>query len=488
MALDPTIEEQQQLALTRSVPSSQMTAHERLAAPAIALSFLAAEAGLWWVDPPRHVEVAATVWALVVMVLASRVQFETPFGFTVATQLAFVPLMFALPPALVPVGACLSLVLSVMPDVVAGRLHPARLTYVLRNCWFAMGPAWVFALAGADRTTGLLILLAALAAQFLVDFVASSLIVLATREARLREQVRDGWVYLIDAALSGVGYVVALQMRGSPYAVLTVVPLLGLLAVFAHERTGRLESLLELKDTYRGTALLLGDVVTADDNYTGEHSQGVVDLAMAVGDALGLAPERRRNLEFAALLHDVGKIAVPKEIINKPGKLDPAEWEIIKTHSAQGQRMLARVGGFMIEVGDIVRSHHERWDGRGYPDGLLAEAAPLEARIITCCDSWSAMRTDRPYRAAMSQADATAEVRRNVGTQFDPRVAEALLLVASRTPPSTKVASPEPGPDQAAASASCSSSTSSRGSSSTSARSSSRRSATVSSSELSSRS
>jgi putative nucleotidyltransferase with HDIG domain len=212
--------------------------------------------------------------------------------------------------------------------------------------------------------------------------------------------------------------------------------------MFAHERSDRLGSLIELNDTYRGTALLLGDVVTADDSYTGSHSQGVVDLAKTVGHVLGLGPEERRNLEFAALLHDVGKITIPKEILNKPGALDEREWAIMRTHSEEGQRMLARVGGFMTEVGAIVRSHHERWDGGGYPDGLLAEAAPLEARIITCCDSWSAMRTDRPYRRAMSHDAAVAEVVRNVGTQFDPRVAEALLSAVADEP------------DQAAASAS----------------------------------
>ena len=131
------------------------------------------------------------------------------------------------------------------------------------------------------------------------------------------------------------------------------------------------------------------------------------------------------------MLHDVGKITIPKEIINKPGKLDPHEWEIIKTHPAQGQRMLGRVGGFMTEVGEIVRAHHERWDGGGYPDGLAGEAIPLEARIITCCDSWSAMRTDRPYRNALSYEAATEQMIVNTGSQFDPVVVEAMLRVVA---------------------------------------------------------
>jgi HD-GYP domain-containing protein (c-di-GMP phosphodiesterase class II) len=442
MSLEPTLEEQQRLEQIRLEQIARMGARERLIVTLNVAGFMVAAGGLWIVDPPQHLHVAALLWTLAVMVLATRVRFETPFGFTVATQLAFVPLMFAVPPAIVPLASCLAIALSGVPDVLAGRIHPWRLFNAPRNTWFAFGPAWVFALTGIHRDAGVGILLAALAAQFVVDFAFSSTINIASRDASLSEQLSDSWVYLIDASLSGVGFIVALQMRHSPYAVLAVVPLLGLLAMFAHERSDRIGSLIELNDTYRGTALLLGDVVAADDSYTGVHSQGVVELAMSVGRLLGLGPAQQRNLDFAARLHDVGKLAIPKEIINKPGKLDEREWAVMRTHSEEGQRMLARVGGFMTEVGAIVRSHHERWDGGGYPDGLLAEASPLEARIITCCDSWSAMRTDRPYRRAMSHEVAIAEMVRNIGTQFDPRVANALLSAVADEP------------DQAAASAS----------------------------------
>src|SRR6185437_13156628 len=126
------------------------------------------------------------------------------------------------------------------------------------------------------------------------------------------------------------------------WAVLLVLPLFGLLAVFSRERRARLEQLIELNDAYRGTALVLGDVVESDDAYTGEHCRGVVRLALDVAMALGLDPHRRRLVEFGALLHDVGKLAVPKEIINKPGALDEHEWTIIKTHTIEGQQLLDR--------------------------------------------------------------------------------------------------------------------------------------------------
>jgi HD-GYP domain-containing protein (c-di-GMP phosphodiesterase class II) len=431
MALEPTLEEQQRLEATRLEVLDRMAPQERRLVILNIVGFLLAAAGLWIVDPPQHVHLAPLLWTMAVMVLATRVRFETPFGFTVATQLAFVPLMFAVPPALVPLASCLAIALSGVPTVLAGEIHLSRLLHAPRNTWFAFGPAWVFALTGANYDAGLIVLVVALAAQFAFDFVFSSAMVIASRHATLADQLSDTWVYLIDAALSGVGFVVAEQMRDSPYAVLAVVPLLGVLWMFANERSSHLGSLVELNETYHGTALLLGDIVSVDDTYTGSHSQGVVELAMAVGAVLDLNPEQRRNLEFAARLHDIGKIAIPKEIINKPGKLDEHEWALMRTHSEEGERMLVRVGGFMTEVGAIVRSHHERWDGGGYPDGLLADAASLEARIITCCDSWSAMRTDRPYRRAMTHDAALAEVYAHMGSQFDPRVADALLAVVT---------------------------------------------------------
>ena len=217
---------------------------------------------------------------------------------------------------------------------------------------------------------------------------------------------------------------------------MSLVPLLALLGVFSRERRARMESLQELNAAYRGTALVLGDVIEADDGYTGEHSQNVVQLAVEVGDRLALDPARRRNLEFAALLHDIGKVAIPKEIINKRGTLDPNEWAIVKTHTIEGQRMLDRVGGFMGAVGVIVRSHHERWDGTGYPDAMPGPAIPIESRIISCCDAFSAMTTTRSYRAALPVEAAIAELKHHSGTQFDPTVVVAILdVVASMRDP-----------------------------------------------------
>jgi HD-GYP domain-containing protein (c-di-GMP phosphodiesterase class II) len=216
--------------------------------------------------------------------------------------------------------------------------------------------------------------------------------------------------------------------------VVVSLPLIGLLAYLARERQVRIDHALELGHAYRGTAMLLGDVVEADDAYTGSHSRDVVSLVIDVADRLGLDAPQRRDAEFAALLHDIGKIKVPGEIINKPGKLTDEEWEIMKAHTVEGEKLLSQVGGILGNVGRIVRSCHEDWDGTGYPDGLVGEEIPLVARIVRACDAFSAMTTDRSYRKARPVEEAVAELKRCSGTDFDPVVVETLAASVSSTP------------------------------------------------------
>jgi HD-GYP domain-containing protein (c-di-GMP phosphodiesterase class II) len=240
------------------------------------------------------------------------------------------------------------------------------------------------------------------------------------------------FILRVDALLAPIGLVIAFGVAEHPASILLVLPLVGLFRLFGREREARVDQTLELSSAYRGTALLLGDVIGEDDEYTGEHTQGVVELSIRVGDELGVDEETRRAVEFGALLHDVGKIAIPKAIINKPGKLDDDEWAVMKTHTIEGQRMLERVGGLLGRIGVVVRASHERWDGGGYPDGLAGVAIPLAARIVAACDAWNAMQTDRSYRKALPFEVALEELHRNAGTQFDPRVVTALVAVVSR--------------------------------------------------------
>ncbi len=445
-------EEQESLADTFRRAGTEFTLRERLIELPVAVGFFAAVAVIWAAWPPHDFQLLPCLLCLLVMAVASVVRFDTPLGFTAATQLAFVPLLFAMPVAVVPLAVLLALLLAGGFEVWRGNLRPLRLLLTPGNSWFAIGPVAVFAVAHTEpRYASAGLLLIALAAQFAVDFSISTLRFAEARGAGLVTQLRESWVYLIDIALTGMGLVVAEQVHEHPLVALAPLPLLGLLAWFAGERRQRLVSLLELNSAYRGTALVLGDVVEADDGYTGVHCRGVLGLALAVAEELKLNAEQRRNLEFGALLHDVGKIAIPKEIVNKPGKLDPDEWQLIKTHTLEGQNMLDRIGGFMHDVGLIVRSHHERWDGGGYPDGLGGEEIPLEARIVTCCDSWNAMRTDRAYRKALAPEVALEELRANAGRQFDPHIVEVLTTIVGRTAETSKpapaaAAIPQPSP------------------------------------------
>jgi putative nucleotidyltransferase with HDIG domain len=280
------------------------------------------------------------------------------------------------------------------------------------------------------------LLVAAFAAQFAFDFGSTATLEWLRVGVSPRELTRFAvWAYAVDLALAapavGVAYAAATD---SPAAVLLVLPLVGLLGFFARERRVRIDHALELGQAYRGTAMLLGDVVEADDAYTGSHSRDVVGLTLAVSDRLGLDARDRRNAEFAALLHDVGKVRIPESIINKPGPLDPDERAIIVRHTIVGQEMLERVGGLLADVGQIVRSCHENWDGSGYPDRLAGEEIPLVARIVTACDAFSAMTTTRSYRRALSQNEALRELEACAGSQFDPRVVAVLLEVASTAP------------------------------------------------------
>lgn len=166
------------------------------------------------------------------------------------------------------------------------------------------------------------------------------------------------------------------------------------------------------------------------DEYTEGHSRRLERLAVAVGERLGLPPEKLADLTYAALFHDVGKAKVPRGILQKPGRLTPEEWEIMKKHTIWGREMLERHGS-LVKAARIVEQTHERYDGTGYPHGLSGEEISLEARIIAVVDAYDAMTTDRPYRKAMSRQQALAELRAGAGSQFDPKVVEAFLALLS---------------------------------------------------------
>jgi putative nucleotidyltransferase with HDIG domain len=186
------------------------------------------------------------------------------------------------------------------------------------------------------------------------------------------------------------------------------------------------ENALEAVETLNAT-------VEAKDPYTAGHSLRVQRIAVAVGEELGFSRQQLDTLRFGGLFHDIGKLAVPDHILTKPDRLTPEEYEAIKEHSAEGARIMAKFGRLRDAV-PVIRHHHERWDGKGYPDGLAGEDIPLAAAVVGLADAWDAMTTERPYQRALDLDEAYAEIRNGRGTQFAPDVVDAFFRAVRRRP------------------------------------------------------
>lgn len=188
----------------------------------------------------------------------------------------------------------------------------------------------------------------------------------------------------------------------------------------------RAQLIAELEGAFSTTLAILTSTVEAKDDYTASHGEDVAGLAERVALRMSLGESNARDVRLAAMLHDVGKIAVPSEILLKPGPLTDEEWVTMRSHAAVGGDLVARIAAF-AHLAPAVRASHERWDGGGYPDGLVGDEIPLAARIIAACDTYDAIVTDRPYRPARSSHEACVEVERVAGSQLDPQVVLALV-------------------------------------------------------------
>ncbi len=416
--------------------ASQMARRERLVTGVTAGLFVAAAAAMAILLPDeRDVGPFLPVGLAVGYALILQVRFEFGGYYASPENLAFIPLLLLGPLPLVPLLAAAAAMLSLLPEIRRGGWHRDNLLGSIADCWpyvpatlvlvaLAPGPA------DADQLNAYLLAALALLGVDLTWVLARNQLL---DRLSMAEVFRD-WagVVRVDALLMPLGYVVSLAAVSSALYLVAIPPLVWLFQRFSLDRQERHTKTLELQRAYRGTVMLLSDVVESEDSYTAEHSRSVVDLTNAVADELGVPEEARQELEFAAMLHDVGKISIPKEILNKPASLTDSEFEVMKTHTIEGQFMLDRVGGLLGRVGDIVRSCHERWDGSGYPDGLKAEQIPFQARIVFCCDAYNAMTSDRVYRSAMTREAAIAELEQHSGTQFEPRVVAALIRVVTK--------------------------------------------------------
>jgi HD-GYP domain-containing protein (c-di-GMP phosphodiesterase class II) len=413
-----------------------MSPRERLYAGVSAAAFLGVVGLLSSVLP--H-DAPQDSWVLILPVLlyalGTRCQFEIGTGFAMPAQIAFIPMLFLAPLPLVPLLVAPGYLLGRLPEFVLKRSHVDRWLNSFGHAWYAIPPVLIIGLLAPGppsiHHTGVYAL--AVAGQFALgvgEVVFGDWFLTGARPgANLKAA---SWSFWITILLTPVAFLLAAVAVREPIALLGVAPLFWLFWTFSQERKSHLDAALELNQTYRGTVMVLADVVEADDDYTASHCRSVVELCAATGHELGMDMSAMQELEIAALLHDVGKIAIPGEILNKPTHLTEEEFELMKTHTLEGQALLERVGGKLARVGEIVRSCHERWDGRGYPDGLRAEEIPSAARIVFCCDAYSAMTTDRPYRRAMSPEAAIEELRVNSGTQFEPKVVDAVVSVVEQ--------------------------------------------------------
>jgi putative nucleotidyltransferase with HDIG domain len=375
-----------------------------------------------------------SVWLALLFVVAyaivGAVELWGAVGYAVPTQIVFVPMLLLLPTPWVPLLVAAATVLTAAGQAVRGGTPLGRSALAVGDAWFSIGPALVLISLDAQRPgwEHWWVYALALGVQLLGDGIATLLRLRLLHGMPPRSVLPDLlMVYRVDALLFPIGLLAAVAAAGAPAAALLVLPLAYLLMSFSLEREASMRKSLELGRAYRGTALLLRDLLEDDDEYTGRHTEDVVGLTVSVAERMGLDEDLRRSAELGALLHDIGKIAVPDEIINKPGPLDDAEWAIMKTHTVEGERMLAQVGGLLAAVGLVVRASHERWDGGGYPDGLAGDAIPLAACIVSACDAFNAMTTDRSYRKALPLPVAVGELRKHSGTQFCPAVVDALV-------------------------------------------------------------
>jgi putative nucleotidyltransferase with HDIG domain len=296
--------------------------------------------------------------------------------------------------------------------------------------------AALLAIGGASATYGLLRAdplvannaLAVLAAA-VVGYVVRTELVDGAIALQLRRPLLTAW--WLDhrrdmaqlAALFALGTIAAMTAQGHPWVFILFVAPTALILVSFHET-------IQLRSQTRDAILKLADLIDARDAYTFGHSQRVADYAEQLAARLGMAPTQVELVREAARLHDVGKITTEDRILQKRGSLTPNEAEEMHRHCDDGYEFLKQLPEFW-EGAELVRLHHERYDGQGYPRGLGGDALPLEASVIAVADAWDAMTSDRPYRKALRYDEACAELRRCRGTQWDPRIVDAFIDLVS---------------------------------------------------------
>src|SRR5438445_8795936 len=369
---------------------------------------------------------------------------NTTSSFTAGDVFTFLSVLFLGVPAAILVGVADAFVSSrrTSKRLASWIAAPAMMAVTV----FIAGNAFYFALSrfahvfqeplvtGAMRIDYLLAGLAVMAMlhYFINGFTISTIYALRTRRPILKSW-RDGylwtwWSFLASAVATAVIYS-AVSRIGWAYVLLSVPVIAATYwtyKIYFERVNAKTHEAEELSRLHLATVEALATAIDAKDQTTHFHVRRVQIYAAGVGKLLGLSEAELSALNAGALLHDVGKLAVPDHILNKPGTLTPAEFEKTKIHTVVGAEILSRVD-FPYPVLPIVKHHHERWDGRGYPDGLKGEQIPMTARIMSVIDCFDSVREDRPFRPGMSREDAINLLRKGAGTHFDPNIVELFV-------------------------------------------------------------
>ena len=329
--------------------------------------------------------------------------------------------------------------LAILMQSVSSFKRPVRLVRLAFN-WAALAIAvsvgyGIYHLATARLQSLLLSVALAATGYFVSNTVSIATVIALTESKKLHKVWRECYFwsfpyYLVGAAIAAL--ISVCNHRLGWQAVFLTLPVVYVIFRSYRLYLGRLESeklhAEEIAALHLRTIEALALAIEAKDETTHEHLQRVQVYAVELGRKINLDENELQALRAASILHDIGKLAVPEHIISKPGKLTPEEFEKMKIHPIVGAEILARVQ-FPYGVVPIVRAHHERWDGSGYPHGLAGEEIPEAAQITAVADAFDAMTNDRPYRSGRPIAEAVAEIVACSGTQFSPRVVDALVRV-----------------------------------------------------------